>query len=110
MPSAKKRVGRPPTQRTNEEKRAAKNASSLKSYHKRRQQPQQVSGPETFRIQIDPRSFLEQAGPQGSESGQVMASDRRILEERLNAPANELSAPADEQREQQQLLEVAIYL
>lgn len=98
MPEDKKKGGRPRKYRNTDEVRAAINASNQAS-RRRRRQAQQLAGSTGLQIQFDPRSILEQAGPEGS--GQITALDHGIQADGLDIPNDE---------EQQEILQVAIRL
>lgn len=87
MPPTKKKGGRPPKYNSEQERKAAKNASRLKSYHNHRQQAQQPQGSEALLVQFDARSILRRAGPEGS--AEITALDRGIQAEGLDIPADE---------------------
>jgi len=87
--------GRPKKLHTAEEKREAANAASRES-RRRKRQAQQVGGHSGFQIQLDPLSILQPAGPKG-----ITAPDQKIQAEGFGNSSN---------KEQQQRLEVVIYL
>lgn len=73
MPETKRKGGRPRKHYTADDAKAAVNASNRAS-RRRRQQAQQVADRTVLRIQFDPLSILEQAGPEGNR--QIAAADQ----------------------------------
>jgi hypothetical protein len=104
-PTAKKGRGRPQKFATEEERKAARQRTKQESYQRRkggqsqvgRQQQDAAAAAMDLRIEFDPRSILQQAGPE---------SDAQITAPESGIQAEGLGIPIDE--EQRELLQVDI--
>lgn len=108
MPSTKKKGGRPPKYNSEQERKAAKNASRLKSYHNRRQQVQQPQGSGALLVQFDARSIPQRAGLEGS--AEMTAPNQGIQAEELNIATDEEQQQRSVDEDQQGFLQVFTWL
>jgi hypothetical protein len=97
MADAKRKGGRPRKHHTEEAAREAAAAASRASRRRKRESQPRVNNDTELNILFDPRSILQQAGPEGD--AHITAPESGILAEGLNIPFD------DEQRE---LLQVDI--
>jgi hypothetical protein len=86
MPEAKNKGGRPRKIHTAEAARAAAAAAS-RAYRRRQRESQQQANNTELNIQFDPRSILQQAGPE--TDAQTTPPESGIQAEGLNIPVDE---------------------